>query len=107
MSEPESAGFQAEGLLHVDRIMREVEALKEQFQAADEFLLMAHARVQKLLEEQGPGIPHVLFQNNLPQSIGIAFGWADGRFVIRVSHRGQEGIQQVPAGQEIELEVGQ
>lgn len=107
MSEPESNSFQAEGLLHVDRIMREVDALKEQFQAADEFLLMAHARVQKLLEEQGPGIPHVLLQNNCPQSIGLAYGWADGRFVIRVSHRGQEGMRQVPPGQEVELEVGQ
>lgn len=98
--------FQGQALLQLDRIERAAGLLKDQLRAADEFLAAAHGRVNELLQNSGPGLPQILVQNEMPQSVGLSAGWSeDGQFVIKVTHRGDEYQQLIMAGQEAQIEV--
>lgn len=99
--------FQEDAFLQVDRIERALEDLKEQLRSADEFILLAHARVHDVIKENGPGVPHITVQNGMPQTVGITAEWIDGRFVIKVTHRGEEAAGMLPPGQEMQIEVGE
>lgn len=96
--------FQDGAFLLLDRLERTVEELKDQLRGADEFLLIAHARVNDLMKKNGPGLPHVLLDNAMPQSIGVRAGWDDGQFVIQVVHRGEEA-EMLPPGGQMKVEV--
>lgn len=98
--------FQGEAFLLIDRIERCVEQLKDQLRSADEFLLLAHAKVSTLMEKQGPGIPHIVLQNALPQTIGVTYLWNDGQFIVQVTHRGGEG-EQLPPQKSMDVPVNQ
>jgi hypothetical protein len=97
--------FQQEAFLQIDRIERSMELLKDQLRSADEFLLLAQARVQDLMEKNGPGIPRIVLESQLPQTIGVNAAWVDGQFVIMVTHRGGEAEAFLPPQQSMEIEV--
>lgn len=99
--------FQEDAFLQVDRIERALGELKEQLRSADEFLLLAHARVHDLIKANGPGVPHISVHNGMPQSIGITAQWNEGQFMIRVTHRGEEAAGLLPPGQDMTIEVSE
>lgn len=106
MSSKPEMGFADSMFLFIDRIERTLADLKDQARAADEYLLMAHAQVNEVMARKGPGLPHVTVDNQMPQSIGVQGGWADdGTFVVRIHHRGEEGVPLLPPSTQMEIEV--
>jgi hypothetical protein len=105
MSSNEEHSFEVTSFLIIDRIERNLQDLKDQVRGADEFLLVAHAKVNELIQKQGPGVPSVLVDNQMPQSIGVQAGWVEGQFVVRITHRGEDGIPLLSPGTQMELEV--
>lgn len=105
MSTPQEQSFEATCFLIVDRVERNIEDLKEHIRGADEYLLVAHAKINELIQSKGPGMPSMIVDNQMPQSIGVSASWIEGRFVVRIAHRGEEGVPILPPGLQMELEV--
>lgn len=105
MSTPEEHTFEATTFLIIDRLERHIEDLKDHVRGADEYLLVAHAKINELIQAKGPGMPSMIVDNQMPQSIGVQAGWVDGRYVVRIAHRGEEGVPILPPGMQMELEV--
>lgn len=97
--------FQEACLLELDRIERSMRILREQLQAADEFLLHARERVDEIIQEKAPKLPGFVVQSDLPQSIGLSASWQDGTFVVVLTHRGGDFETLLPPQQALEVEV--
>ena len=105
MSTNDDQSYEASCFLIIDRIERHIQDLKDQVRGADEFLLVAHAKVNELMQSRGPGLPTIMVDNQMGQSIGVQGGWIEGQFVVRVTHRGEEGVPILPPSSQMELEV--
>jgi hypothetical protein len=101
------ASFQESTFLLLDRMERDVAALKEALRSADEYLLYAQQRVQEVVQENGPGVPGIQIVNQMPQSIGLSATWVNEQFVVTVTHRGAEFDQLLGPSGTAHLEIGQ
>ena len=98
---PEELSFAEAGLVAVDRAMRMMEQLRGHLRVADEYLLRARAA-----DHGAVLVEHVNVENKHVQSISVMVRRDHGgHCTVTVAHRGESGMNMIPAGASMEFEV--
>ena len=98
---PEDLSFAEAGLVAIDRAIRMMEQLRGQMRMADEYLLRTRAADQGAVL-----VEHVNIENKHVQSISVMVRRDHGgHCTVTVAHRGEPGMNIIPAGANMEFEV--